>query len=138
MTEWLASNDQSKIGSVWGAGDIMYRDLNGDGIVDKGNSTATDHGDLKKIGNSTPRLRFGLSLGADWKGFDIQMFFQGVMKRDLWLSGPMFWGADGGEWQSVGFDEHLDYFRPENTTSIFGANLNSYYPKEKEGNTFQR
>ena len=51
------------------------------------------------------------------------------MKRDLWLSGPMFWGADGGEWQSVGFDEHLDYFRPENTTSIFGANLNSYYPK---------
>lgn len=129
MTEWLASNDQSKIGSVWGAGDIMYRDLNGDGIVDKGNSTATDHGDLKKIGNSTPRLRFGLSLGADWKGFDIQMFFQGVMKRDLWLSGPMFWGADGGEWQSVGFDEHLDYFRPENTTSIFGANLNSYYPK---------
>lgn len=58
------SNDQSKIGSVWGAGDIMYRDLNGDGIVDKGNSTATDHGDLKKIGNSTPRLRFGLSLGT--------------------------------------------------------------------------
>lgn len=51
------------------------------------------------------------------------------MKRDLWLSGPMFWGADGGEWQSVGFDEHLDYFRPENTTSIFGANVDSYYPK---------
>lgn len=57
------------------------------------------------------------------------MFFQGVMKRDIWLGGPMFWGADGGEWQSVGFSEHLDYFRPENTASVFGANLDSYYPK---------
>ncbi|WP_129697163.1 SusC/RagA family TonB-linked outer membrane protein [Parabacteroides goldsteinii] len=129
MTEWLANNDQSKIGSAWGAGDIMYRDLNGDKVVDSGNSTAIDHGDLKVIGNSTPRFRFGLSLGADWKGFDIQMFFQGVMKRDIWLGGPMFWGADGGEWQSVGFSEHLDYFRPENTASVFGANLDSYYPK---------
>ena len=71
----------------------MYRDLNGDKIVDSGNSTAIDHGDLKVIGNNTPRFRFGLSLGADWKGFDVQMFFQGVMKRDIWLGGPMFWGG---------------------------------------------
>lgn len=57
------------------------------------------------------------------------MFFQGVLKRDLWLSGPLFWGADGGEWQSVGYEEHLDYWRPENTTSIFGPNTDAYYPK---------
>lgn len=79
-----------------------------------------DHGDLRVIGNSEPRFNFGLHLGADWKGFDVQMFFQGVLKRDLWLSGPLFWGADGGEWQSVGYEEHLDYWRPQNTTSIFG------------------
>ena len=41
----------------------------------------------------------------------------------------MFWGADDGEWQSVGLVEHLDYWRPENTTSIFGPNTGAYYPK---------
>ena len=57
------------------------------------------------------------------------MFWQGVAKRDLWLDGPMFWGISGGEWQSTGFKEHLDYYRPENTTSVFGPNTNAYFPK---------
>lgn len=129
MDHWLETHDQSKMGSEWGAGDIMYKDLNGDGVVDNGSNTLNDHGDLKVIGNSNPRFRFGLTLGADWNGFDFQAFFQGVMKRDLWLSGPMFWGADGGEWQSMGLVEHLDYFRPADTESVFGANVDAYYPR---------
>lgn len=129
MNNWLSTHDQSKLGSEWGAGDIMYKDLNGDGVIDNGNNTLGNHGDLKVIGNSNPRFRFGLTLGANWKGFDVQMFFQGVMKRDLWVSGPLFWGGDGGEWQSTGLKQHLDYFRPENTSSVFGPNVDSYYPK---------
>lgn len=136
MNAWLANHDQSKLGSAWEAGDIMYRDLDGNGIVEAGETTLENHGDLKVIGNSNPRFRFGLSLGADYKGFDVQMFFQGVMKRDLWLSGPMFWGVDQGEWQSVGFKEHLDYFRPENTTSVFGPNTDSYYPRPYMDNNY--
>ena len=58
------------------------------------------------------------------------MFWQGVAKRDLWLDGPMFWGISGGEWQSTGLKEHLDYYRPENTTSVFGPNTNAYFPKK--------
>ena len=50
------------------SGDIMYRDLNGDGKISKGASTLDDHGDLKVIGNSTPRYFFGIDLNADWKG----------------------------------------------------------------------
>ncbi len=129
MNNWLSTHDQSKLGSEWGVGDIMYKDLNGDGVIDNGNNTLGNHGDLKVIGNSNPRFRFGLTLGANWKGFDVQMFFQGVMKRDLWVSGPLFWGGDGGEWQSTGLKQHLDYFRPENTSSVFGPNVDSYYPK---------
>ena len=110
-------------------GNLIQVDLNGDGVIDNGNNTLGNHGDLKVIGNSNPRFRFGLTLGANWKGFDVQMFFQGVMKRDLWVSGPLFWGGDGGEWQSTGLKQHLDYFRPENTSSVFGPNVDSYYPK---------
>lgn len=127
MQDWLVAHKPTW-GSQWGAGDIMYRDLDGKEGISEGAGTLDDHGDLKVIGNSTPRFRFGLSLGADWKGIDVQMFFQGVMKRDLWVSGPMFWGADGGEWQSVGFEQHLDYFRPEDTKSVFGPNTDSFFP----------
>ena len=41
----------------------------------------------------------------------------------------MFWGISEGEWQSTGLKEHLDYYRPENTTSVFGPNTNAYFPK---------
>ena len=129
MQDWLKNNDQSKLGSNWGAGDIMYKNLDDSDFVDGGANTITDHGDRKIIGNNNPRFRFGFNLWAGWKGFDISMFFQGVMKRDVWLSGPFMWGADGGRWQSVAFKEHLDYFRPADTDSYFGANVNSYLPK---------
>lgn len=128
MDAWLTNNNPTW-GSNWGEGDIMYCDLNGDGIINNGANTQDDPGDYKVIGNSTPRYHFGVNLGAEYKNFDFSMFLQGIMKRDVWLDGPYFWGAGSGEWQMTCFDEHLDYYRPENTTSVFGANTNAYYPR---------
>lgn len=128
MDAWLVDHNPSW-GSGWGEGDIMFEDLDGVAGITEGADTAEDPGDRKVIGNSTPRFRFGLDLGVEWKGIDFSMFWQGVAKRDLWLSGAMFWGVSGGEWQSTGLKEHLDYYRPENTTSVFGPNTNAYYPK---------
>lgn len=128
MDAWLVDHNPSW-GSGWGEGDIMFEDLDGVAGITEGANTAEDPGDRKVIGNSTPRFRFGLDLGVEWKGIDFSMFWQGVAKRDLWLSGAMFWGVSGGEWQSTGLKEHLDYYRPENTTSVFGPNTNAYYPK---------
>lgn len=133
MQDWLVNNTPTW-GSQWGAGDIMYSNLDGKQGIDKGSSTLEDHGDLKVIGNDNPRFRFGLTLGADWKGIDLSMFFQGVMKRDLWLSGPVFWGIDGGKWGASISENHLDYFRPENTNSILGPNIDSYFPAGYLGN----
>lgn len=128
MDEWLVNNTPSW-GSGWTEGDIMYVDQNGDGIINSGANTLEDHGDLIKLGNSTPRFRFGLNLGFDWNNIDFSMFWQGVAKRDLWLSGAVFWGLVGDEWQSTGLTNHLDYYRPENTTSVFGPNTDAYYPR---------
>lgn len=127
MQAHLATTDQSEIGSKWGAGDIMYKDLNNDGKISTGSNTVGDPGDRKIIGNETPRYQVGITLGADWNGFDFRAFFQGVCKRDIWLNGNFFWGATGGLWQSIGYKEHFDYFRPEG--DAMGANLNSYFPK---------
>ena len=111
MQAHLATTDQSEIGSKWGAGDIMYKDLNNDGKISYGSRTVGDSGDRKIIGNETPRYQVGITLGADWNGFDFRAFFQGVCKRDIWLNGNFFWGATGNIWQSIGYKEHFDYFR---------------------------
>lgn len=118
-------------GSEWGAGDIMYADLDGKPGITEGAGTLEDHGDLKIIGNSTPRYHFGIDLSADWKGFDIRAFFQGVMKRDIWNNTNMFWGAVDNQWWSTGLKEHGDYFRAEATglNNEIPANPDAYYPR---------
>ena len=124
----LPNGGQDAIGNRWGAGDIMYADLNGDGKIDNGANTEGNHGDMKVIGNNTPRYLFGLDLNLDYKGFDFRAFFQGVMKRDYFQSSYYFWGAASSVWESTCMLPHLDYFR-ENPDHILGQNLDSYFPR---------
>lgn len=130
MTDWLANHNQDRIGRNWGAGDMMYEDLNGDGVVDFGAQTVSNPGDLSIIGNSTPRYNFGLDINLKYKAFDFRVFFQGTAKRDLYLgSSNMFSGINStSQYQISAFTQHLDYFRPEGTTNPLGANVNAYYP----------
>lgn len=124
MNKHLSKVDQSTIGSNWAAGDIMYEDTNNDNQINDGARTLTDHGDLKVIGNSTPRFLWGIDFNASWKGFDIRAFFQGVMKRDAWLGGS--WGSleyyfgatNSGEWWATGITAVKDYYRDANTWSV--------------------
>jgi hypothetical protein len=124
----LNNGGQSSLGNSWVAGDIMYKDLNGDGKIDNGANTVTDHGDLKVIGNNTPRYQFGLDLSADWKGFDVRCFFQGVAKRDYWQGSYYFWGVTNNMWWSSGLKQHVDYFRAEASNDL-PANIDAYYPR---------
>ncbi len=56
-------------------GDIRFVDLNGDGVIDAGDRT--------QIGNPTPDWTFGLTLGADYKGFDLNIFLQGALGNQI-------------------------------------------------------
>lgn len=123
----LPNGGQDALGTQWGAGDIMYKDINGDGKIDFGSNTASDAGDRSVIGNSTPRYTFGLNLTGDYKNFDFSMFFQGVIKRDVWQGGYYFWGATSNKWWSTGLVDHLDYFRTADNP--LGENLDGYYPR---------
>lgn len=123
----LPNGGQNTMGNNWGAGDIMYKDLNEDGKIDWGNSTYEDLGDMKVIGNSTPRYSFGINLGADYKGFDVSVFFQGIMKRDYFTQKPDFWGASS-LWHSSFYKQHMDYFRNDPDHHL-GLNTDGYYPR---------
>ena len=125
----LPNGGQDALGNNWAAGDIMYADLNGDGKINNGSYTLDDMGDMKKIGNSTPRYMTGINIDASYKGIDFSMFWQGVLKRDWWPgdNNMTFWGVTDGEWWSTSFKEHLDYFRTAD--NVLGENLNAYYPR---------
>ena len=142
MKEHLASlpnGGQDAMGSKWAAGDVMYKDINGDGKISSGSSTLDNPGDRKVIGNSTPRFQFGLDLNASWKGFDLRMFFQGVMKRDYWQGSQFMFGYTGDQWNCAGLTEMEDYFRDENSWSVkqgtMSVNTDSYLPRPIQGSS---
>ncbi|MBJ7879819.1 SusC/RagA family TonB-linked outer membrane protein [Gelidibacter salicanalis] len=111
--------DQSTLyGGVWFPGDVQYKDLNGDGKIDRGQVTSDNPGDLTVIGNSTPRYLYSLNAGFDYKGMDFSMFWQGIGKREVWTGDAYTFGAVGNQWQSAGFVEHLDYWSESNPNAF--------------------
>jgi len=65
----------SKYGTSSKPGDFRFVDTNGD------NTITSD--DRTNIGNGVPDWTFGLNLDAEWKGFDLSLFFQGVSGADV-------------------------------------------------------
>ncbi|WP_308777705.1 TonB-dependent receptor [uncultured Bacteroides sp.] len=137
MQKHLASADQNSIGTNWAAGDVMYKDRNNDGKVSAGARTIGDPGDLTVIGNSTPRYHFGIDLNASWKGFDIRVFFQGIMKRDFWQGSPFFFGGGNDVWWAEGITDVADYFRNADSWSVQNGflteNTDAYLPRPSLG-----
>lgn len=82
----------------YGAGDIKFVDQNNDNVIDWGQGTPENHGDLIKIGNTTPRYQYSLRIGGAWNGFDMDLYFQGVGKRNMWTQSafvmPFMRGVD--------------------------------------------
>lgn len=113
---------QKFINGTWYPGDIRYKDLNGDGIIDLGSNTLSDPGDRTVIGNTTPRYRFNLQGGIGWHGFEVRAIFEGVAKRDLWTGSDTFWGFSRGIYNSNVFQYHID-----NTWTY--ENPTAYYPR---------
>ena len=56
-------------------GDVRFVDLDGDGSIGSGDRT--------KIGKGMPDWTFGFNLGAEWKGFDLSLAFQGTIGNDV-------------------------------------------------------
>lgn len=51
-------------------GDLLYKDVNGDGIINTNDKEIVSDG-------PSPKFLFGLNLNASWKGFDFSMLIQG-------------------------------------------------------------
>ena len=75
-------------------GDIKYKDVNGDGIV--------NDGDIVAVGStSRPNLIYGIGLTANWKGIDVNLHFQGAGKSQFFTYGKCVWAFTEGQWGNI-------------------------------------
>lgn len=121
-----ADQDYIKVSDskIWQPGDLKFADLNGDGKIDKGAQTLSDHGDLVIVGNEEERYHYGFNLNVGWKGIGISAFFQGVGKRD-WYPGQetgFFWGKYN---RPYGYSLKMH----ENRWTEENPNPNAYWPR---------
>lgn len=94
------------------AGDIRYRDISGpDGVPDN----KIDSYDRTILGNYFPRYEYSFNLAAQYKGFDFTAFFQGVGKKDNYLSGTGSQPFYSSDFQGSMFKYQEDFWSPENT-----------------------
>ena len=126
----IAALDETEI-IPWGSLEIVegwpkYKDLDGDHRITKGSTTVDDPGDLSVIGNSAPRFRFGLNLSAEWNGFDVAVFLQGIGKRDFYPQSYLYWGFyqqpySGGQLHT------FDFYRPTSDSEVDMAKHSQSY-----------
>lgn len=106
-------------------GDIRYKDLNGDGVINVFDEQA--------IGNTKPLVLYGLTAGFNYKGFEFSMVWNAITNRNVYVMGPGTY-----EFQSVGiggygqaFNHHLDRWTPETAATAtyprltVGTNINN-------------
>ncbi|MDO6439304.1 TonB-dependent receptor [Cyclobacterium sp. 1_MG-2023] len=100
-------NHADQFGNI-APGDIKYKDIDGDGMI--------NDRDLAVIGSPIPRHTFGFRFSADYKGFDLSVFLQGVGKADGYMYGqgimPFYLGGTVQE-------QHKDRWTPTNTDAAY-------------------
>lgn len=88
-----------------GAGDLKFRDVNGDGRITIDDKTY--------IGNPWPKITYGFSLSLGWKGIDLQAMFQGVQGVDVFNGNKYYTQFFVGDYNTTN-----DIFK----TSFFNGN----------------
>lgn len=96
---------QPTLGGIIGPGDIKYRDVNGDGVVDS-------YDRVTGVGHpKNPEIVYGFGLNAEYKGFYASVFFQGTGNTSVLLGGdtsegwfPFAWGVDQTGYRSFALD----------------------------------
>ncbi len=111
-------------------GDIKYKDVNGDGVVNSGDECA--------IGATrTPNLIYGLGLSVQWKNFDFNLHFQGAGKSTFNTLGKCVYAFSEGQWGNVFKGMLDDRWVDAATAATLGIqaneDVNATYPRLSYG-----
>lgn len=97
-------------------GDVKYADISGpqgkpDGIIDANDRTF--------LGNAFPRYEYSININLSYAGFDLNIFGQGVGKRNNYLSGTGAVPFASSDFAASLLEHHKDYWRPDNQNALF-------------------
>ena len=112
--EEIDNSPKQDLGSTVMVGDIKYRDVNGDGIIN-----SEDKVMISPYG-STPRIQYGFGLNITYKKFDFGVFFNGSAKRTIMLTGITPFGEDSNGLLQFIADDHF---------SVDKQNFDAAYPR---------
>ena len=122
QTQAEINNSATTMGYNPQPGDIRYKDLNSDGVINQFDVTA--------IGTTKPLFFYGASFGISYKGFDISALVQGVKNRNIFLGGSSYWAfQNSGIGQA--YTANLGRWTPGNAANAtyprlsYGANSNN-------------
>lgn len=120
-------------------GDLKFKNLNDDdkskNQIDSGDETVDNPGDQKVIGNNLPKYLYGITLGANYKGFDLNVMMQGTGQRDAWIANnlvfPMYtYAVNDIKFQPL-FEGLTDYWKPVDAANgdYTAVNPDAKYPR---------
>lgn len=104
-------------------GDIRYKDLNGDGVINQL--------DESPVGSTKPLITYGLELGFATHGFDFSALLQGAQNRNIVLTGISEWEFQLGGYGQA-YAQHLNRWTPDNAAKAdyprltAGTNVNNH------------
>lgn len=84
-------------------GDLKYKDINGDGVIDRADFVRTGY-------PLVPEIQYGINLSLSYKGFDVGVLFQGSTHVSFDKNWEAMWAFSNGD--NV-YDKHWSYWTPE-------------------------
>jgi TonB-linked SusC/RagA family outer membrane protein len=115
----IDNSPEQKFGTVR-PGDVKYRDINDDGVIDADDETAIGYSNI-------PEIIYGFGTQLMWKGIDFGMFFRGQARVSYELGGSTFIPFSEGVGKGNVFDKALDRWTVEN------PDPNAFYPRHSDG-----
>lgn len=115
-------------------GDVKFKNLRDDdtstNVITSGDNTFDNPGDRKVIGNTTPRYQYGINLGMNYAGFDLNVILQGTGKREYWISNVLTFPMNGDNFVPL-FEGLSDYWMPKDPDNgdWSAVNPNAKYPR---------
>lgn len=121
--------------NTWGKvepGDIKYKDVNGDGVI--------NDDDIVAIGNTDrPGFIYGMGVALQWKGLDANVHFQGAGNSTFFVDGALVKPFTYGNWGNISTDfvNSSRWISEEISGDPSTENPNAKYPRLDYGNSIQ-
>lgn len=115
--EDIANSPRQAFGTVR-PGDVKYKDINGDGVIDSNDQIAIGYTDV-------PEINYGIGASLSWKGFDLSVFFQGNGNVTYFIGAAPIYGQEN----NILYVGQIYSEVADNRWSLKNPDPNAMYPR---------